>query len=258
MTEISIHNSFSELSQTPELIQKLKIDQFKLVVNDRELPYAQRITCPELPGVPILIMFLHGAGSVGHDNFLQLRVSAKPLIEYCEKHQKKAVLLFPQCEQGFQWVDVPWSSESHILPEQPAVFMKLALALLEQKFQEFQPEKLFGLGISMGGYGIWDLACRSLHSFDSLGVICGGADTEQAFRFKNTRVYMLHGKKDPVIPVCRARNMAVALKQANCQNFIYREILEAKHNVWDSFFATSQAFDFLFGVISGGERHCPC
>ncbi len=245
MAEISIHNSAKELAQSREAIAELKIDSCEFDGGERTLPYAQKITCPDNPGTPVMIMFLHGAGSVGDDNFLQLRVPARPLIEYCESRSIKAVILFPQCGKGFQWVDVPWNSESHLLPEKPSVYMKMALELLKAKTAEFSPSKLYGIGVSMGGYGIWDMACRSERSFDGLGIVCGGADTLQAYRFENTRVYMIHGAKDTAVPVCRARNMAGALKINYCRNLFYKELPEAEHNVWDDFFDTPEALDFI-------------
>ena len=127
--KISIHNSAGEIARTPELIRNLQISQLTFETGGHSLPYCQRITCGDSPGKPVLAVFLHGVGSVGHDNFLQIRIPAVPLIRYCEKHGIKAVLLFPQCEQGYQWVDVPWNSESHVMPEVPSLFQSLAMEI---------------------------------------------------------------------------------------------------------------------------------
>jgi len=245
MNRISIHNSLYEVSQKPELVERLGIDQLEFVKEGKTLPYAQKTTCAEQTGVPVLIVVLHGVGSVGHDNFLQLRMS-EPLIRYCGERNLKTVILYPQCEKEFQWVDVPWSLTAHSLPEKPSVYMALTLALLDAKLREFSPEKLFGLGVSMGGYGIWDLACRSARPFDALGVMCGGADTAQAPRFRNTRIYMIHGAKDPAVPVCRSRDMAAALRSAGCRDVVYEELPEAGHNVWDPFFQSTAGLDHMF------------
>ncbi len=250
MSEISIHNSVKELNQSPEVIGKLGIQPLEFSYQDRILPYGQKITCPELTGPTAVVIFLHGIGSIGHDNYLQLRIPAKPLVDYCEQNKIKAALLFPQCEKGFQWVDVPWDTTSHTMPEEPSFYMTMALELLQAKIAEFTPEKLYGMGISMGGYGIWDMACRSQRPFDGLGVMCGGADTAQAPRFKDCRIYMIHGAKDTAVPVCRARDMAAALKDAGCQQLQYVELPDAEHNVWDPFFDSPHALDWVFGKNS--------
>ena len=241
---ISVHNSQHEVEQTPELIQKLGLRQETFVSNGTALPYCEKVIGQELPEQPVLIMVLHGAGSVGHDNFLQIRLPAEPLIRFLEKKKKKYILLFPQCDVDHQWVDVPWSSTSHTLPETPSKYMSAALELLDEKTREHLPRKRAAIGISMGGYGVWDMACR--RNIDMLGVMCGGADTACAGRFQDTKVCMYHGAEDTVVPTSRSRDMAKALENAGCRNFIYKELCGVKHNAWDCFLFDDTALPWLF------------
>ena len=241
---VSVHNSKRELEQTPELLERLEISQKTFVSGSCTLPYCEKIIGANLPEKPMLIMVLHGAGSVGHDNFLQVRIPAEPLIRFLEKKNRKYVLIFPQCEVDHQWVDVPWSSTAHTLPEKPSKYMTAALALLDEKTARFSPRSRGAIGISMGGYGVWDMACR--RDFDLLGVMCGGADVSLAARFKNTRIVIYHGSDDKVVPVCRARDMAEALKKAGSTNFVYTELAGTQHNVWDPFFFDGLALPVLF------------
>ncbi len=247
MQEISVHNSAGELNCGEELAGRLGISQFVFSGPERLLPYAQKIVNPEADAETLMVVFLHGLGSVGNDNFKQLRIPAERLIRYFEKRDLRTVLLFPQCDTGFQWVDVPWSGTAHNMPEAPSVFMQMLLTLLDSKLQEFSPAKLAGLGASMGGFGIWDLACRSPRPFDALGVMCGGADSSKAPQFADTRIYMIHGSDDTAVPVCRSRDMASALRQAGCRNLIYNELPETGHNVWDPFFDSPAGLDFMLG-----------
>ena len=242
---ISAHNSASELNQTPELLTSLGIEQKSFTFQETLLPYCEKQICPEAPGAPLLLFFLHGHGSVGHDNFLQIRIPARPLIEHLRKLGRKTILIMPQCERNFQWVDVPWSSTSHTLPGQPSKYMSAALALFDAACAAYAPDQTAGIGISMGGYGIWDMACR--RHFDILGVMCGGADTASAPQFVNTRICIYHGALDNIVPVCRGRDMAAALKSAGCREFTYRELPENAHNVWDEFFTDDFALHYLLG-----------
>ena len=247
-SDISIHNSAGELAQTPELIQRLRLEQLLFRRGDHALPFCQKVTCPGRPEAPALLMFLHGAGSVGHDNFLQVRIPAEPLIRYCESREIKAVLLFPQCERNFQWVNVPWNTESHLMPETPSLHLSMAMELLREKIKEFQPdrERVYGIGISMGGYGIWDLACRMPDVFAALAAICGGADTTKAPLLKNVASCLIHGTDDTAVPVIRSRSMAEALRRAGNTRVFYREMPGFQHNVWDAFFADQKGLDWLF------------
>ena len=242
--EISIHNCQRELAQTPELLGTLGITQKQFKFKNIQLPYCEKIVNGNIHGVPELVMILHGAGSVGHDNFAQIRIPAEPLIRFLERYPRKYLLLFPQCEKGCQWVDVPWNSTSHTLPEQPSEYMAAALALLDEKTAEFNISMRTALGISMGGYGAWDIACR--RHFDRLGIMCGGADTSQAHRFNSTRICIYHGTDDSAVPVCRGRKMAESLKRAGCKDFRYKEFPATGHNVWDAFFFDGEALPYLF------------
>ena len=241
---ISVHNSKRELEQTPELLERLDICQKTFVSAGCPLPYCEKIIGADLPEQPMLIMVLHGAGSVGHDNFLQMRIPSEPLIRFLEKKKRKYVLLFPQCDIDHKWVDVPWNSTAHTLPEMPSKYMTAALELLDEKTAEYSPRARGAIGISMGGYGVWDMACR--RELDLLGVMCGGADTSLAARFKNTRICIYHGADDNVVPVCRARDMAEALQKAGNTNFMYNELPDTLHNAWDPFFFDGIALPMLF------------
>ena len=87
MTSVSIHNSLREVAQTPELLQHFGICQKTFAFQDLQLPYCEKIIGEDLPGQPVLVVFLHGAGSVGHDNFLQMRIPAEPLIRFLEQQK---------------------------------------------------------------------------------------------------------------------------------------------------------------------------
>ncbi len=247
-TPVSIHNSLSELKQTPDLVRKLGFQQKMFRKDGESLPYCQYVCGASQSGRPALLIFLHGIGSVGEDNFLQVRIPAPPLTDYCRRHHLKAVLLFPQCPKGSQWVDVPWNTMEHTMPEEPSRPMRLAMALLNEKIREFDadPARIAGAGISMGGYGIWDMACRMPHLFTSLAVLCGGADVHQAPKLAAMRIFMIHGDEDPAVPVHRARSMYRALKEAGCKYLIYRELPGVEHNVWDPFFQSDEGMDHLF------------
>ena len=76
---LSVHNSASELVVTPELIDSFGYE--KLIFQDSTgfvLPYRRLVANPDLPGPFSLMIFFHGAGSVGEDNFLQMRISGPP------------------------------------------------------------------------------------------------------------------------------------------------------------------------------------
>ena len=246
---ISIHNSENELAQKPELIQKLGIGQFIYQGKDGDtLPFCQYMHGADKPGKFILVCYFHGAGSRGNDNFLQVRIGAPPLASYCKRHGLKALVIMPQCRENCKWVDVPWESESHSLPPEPSRHMKLALALLDAKLKEFDidRERIYALGMSMGGYAVFDMVSRRPELFAAAASMCGGGDTAQAPNLRDTAFYLIHGDVDAAVPVVRSRNMAKALRDAGNPNVVYHELAGVDHNVWDPFFADDEGLDFLF------------
>lgn len=246
---ISIHNSENELAQKPELIQKLGIGQFIYQGKDGDtLPFCQYMHGADKPGKFILVCYFHGAGSRGNDNFLQVRIGAPPLASYCERHGLKVLVIMPQCRENCKWVDVPWESESHTLPPEPSRHMKLALALLDAKLKEFDidRERIYALGMSMGGYAVFDMVSRRPELFAAAASMCGGGDTAQAPNLRDTAFYLIHGDVDAAVPVVRSRNMAKALRDAGNPNVVYHELAGVDHDVWDPFFADDEGLDFLF------------
>ena len=246
---LSVHNSQSELAVSPALIDSLGYEKLVFRGSDgTTLPYRRLIANPDQRGRFSLMIFFHGAGSVGEDNFLQMRIPGLPFFRYVKEHRLKTVLLFPQCRAGHKWVDVPWGDLSHDLPEKPSMHMLPAMELLRSAIAEFDPDrgKIYAGGISMGGYGAWDIVSRMPETFSAILAICGGADVKQAPKLRHLRVCDYHGALDTVVPTSRSRDMIRALKEAGCTQIRYCELPDAAHNVWDAAFADEAALDFIF------------
>ena len=138
---LSVHNSQSELTVTPASIDSLGYEKLVFRGSDgTDLPYRRLIANPDQPGRFSVMIFFHGAGSVGDDNFLQMRIPGPPFARYVKKHRLKTVLLFPQCRKECKWVDVPWGDPAHDLPEEPSLHMKPAMELLLSAISEFSPD----------------------------------------------------------------------------------------------------------------------
>ncbi|MBO4631897.1 MAG: hypothetical protein J5858_08250 [Lentisphaeria bacterium] len=246
---LSVHNSQSELTVTPEMITAAGYESRVFTgQNGDTLPYRLLVGNADLPGKFSLMIFFHGAGSVGDDNFLQMRIPGLPFVRYVRKHHLKTVLLFPQCRKDCQWVDVPWNSLSHDLPETPSRHMLLAMELLRSAVAEFQPDrrKIYAGGISMGGYGAWDIVCRMPETFSAILAICGGADLKKAPGLRHLRVCDFHGAQDVTVPTSRSRDMMKALRESGCRQILYRELPDAAHTTWDAAFADETALNFIF------------
>ena len=249
---LSPHNSLSEQEFTPE-----KADQANMIPRiftgkdgKGALPYRELVTGEEREGDFSLLLFFHGAGSVGEDNFLQTRIFGPPLLRFFKDHPEfsKCVTLMPQCPRDSKWVDVPWTLPFHTLPEEPSCHMKLAMELLAEKKKEFHisSRNTFLAGISMGGFAVWDMAERIPGEFAGIFAMCGGGDISLAHRLKDHRIFCIHGGADQVVLTKRSRDMVQALKDAGNPSLIYEELPGTGHNCWDDALKDDRAFLHLF------------
>ncbi len=233
----------AEVAVTAERIRELGVEQG--IFGD--LLYCQAVINEDKPGPFALALHLHGAGGRGNDNRSQLKWAAPQLIEYARLHGEKLIVLAPQCPEDCKWVNVPWDDMEHLIPEEPSVNMALAMKLLDSKIAEFaaDPARIYVTGISMGGYGAWDIASRRPELFAAVLSICGGGDTECAARLKNIPCTLWHGDKDDTVPVYRSQSMYKALLAAGNTQVTYHEVPGVYHNVWENACLNDATWEWL-------------
>ena len=192
-----------------------------------------------------LVVFLHGAGERGSDNKAQLTHGREMMLIAAKKYG--AFVLVPQCPGGEKWVDVDWGKSEHKMPEKPAQPMRLLVELIA-KLQAQYPidtDRLYVMGLSMGGYGTWDTIQRYPVMFAAAVPICGGGDETQAQRIAKVPVWAFHGGKDTAMPVSRSRNMINAIKAAGGEPK-YTEYPEVGHFAWVPAFKDPEMLKWLF------------
>jgi predicted peptidase len=198
-----------------------------------------------------LILFLHGAGERGSDNRIQ--VSQPERVVWADKtRQDKWPCFFvaPQCPSGQQWVDVPWSAGSGKIPAKPSASMALVMELLPTLVKEFRIDtrRLYITGLSMGGYGTWDLLARRPDWFAAAMPMSGGGDESIAPRICHIPIWNFHGGADTTVPVSRSRNMIAALQKAGGTPR-YTEYKGVGHDCWGKANAEPELGPWLFSQV---------
>jgi predicted peptidase len=168
-----------------------------------------------------LMLFLHGAGERGSD-LSKVAVHGPPKVVE-RQPDFPFILVSPQCGAGQIW------SNEVLVP------------LLENVMESYRvhPGRVYLTGLSMGGYGAWNLALTYPERFAAVAPVCGGADVlkillagpKKLRALRSLGVWAFHGAKDPVVPVDESERVIRALRQAGNQVrlTIYPE---AAHDSW--------------------------
>jgi predicted peptidase len=197
-----------------------------------------------------VILFLHGYGEGGHDGILQTSVG---LGEGIRRHAERwpAIVVFPQAPPEHRW----HGKVAH-----------LALATLDRTIREFKtdPDRVYLVGLSAGGNGVWNLAYRTPERFAALVAICGWVQPTPerreailppdsgppypviARRIRSLPVWIWHGDADSVVPVEDSRRMAEALRAAGA-DVSYTELPGVGHESWVQAFDSPELAGWLLG-----------
>ena len=187
-----------------------------------------------------LIIFLHGAGERGVDNSSHLKVGLPNLIKTLKKQGLKNYVVFaPQCPMNERWVDVDWTTNSHIMKPEPHWPLSTSLEIIDSlvvAIPNLDVKRIYVTGLSMGGYGTWEMLQRRPEFFAAAIPICGGGDKLQASKLTQIPIWAFHGTKDKAVPVIRTTDMYESIKTVTKQNplRIKMTLYENKgHLIWN-------------------------
>jgi predicted peptidase len=198
-----------------------------------------------------LVLFLHGAGERGSDNEAQLAYLPTWLAQTENRRTHPCFVVAPQCRTGHRWVEVDWAEKrSRPQSPEPTVDLAAAVAALDAVL-EAEPvdrDRVCLTGLSMGGYGAWDLAARMPERFAALIPICGGGDEATAPRLAGLPIWCFHGDADAAVPVERSRSMVQAVRAAG-GTVTYSELAGVGHDSWTPAYRDPATLDWLFRQV---------
>lgn len=195
-----------------------------------------------------VILFLHGAGERGDDNVKQLAYLPQWMAEPAMRKRHPCFVIAPQCPMDERWVDVSWAdAKSSPQPAAPTIDLRAAIAALDAVMQSepVDPDRIYLTGLSMGGFGTWDLAARIPDRFAAFLPICGGGDERTAATLATRPLWCFHGDADTAVPVERSRNMIAAIKAAGGRPR-YSELRGVGHDAWTPAYRDPAVIDWLF------------
>jgi poly(3-hydroxybutyrate) depolymerase len=203
-----------------------------------------------------LVLCLHGAGERG-DNPSAVKNNSMATVWARDSNQTRwhCFIVVPQCPANGWW---PTSN-----------IMLTVNDILDSLLIEFSVDtnRMYVTGLSMGGYGTWDLISRFPNKFAAAVPMSGGGDSSKVNLIKHVPIWDFHGALDGTVPVKNSRDMITAFENAgatvvytNCHDgdctglpdsviagtlkngarLIYTEYEYGGHLIWD------QAYNSVF------------
>jgi predicted peptidase len=209
---------------------------------------------PESKELFPLVIFLHGAGERGSDNEAQIKHIDDLFLDTRNRGRYPCFLLAPQCPKREVWGSYQGEGENLTLAEAPSRSMKSLLLLVDQIMKEFPIDatRVYITGVSMGGYGVWDLLARYPDRFAAAVPVCGGGDVRIAEKIKDVPIWVFHGARDKVVPPQNSRRMVKALQDAGGIPG-YTEYPDIEHNSWAHAYKEPHLIHWLFAQRTGVE-----
>ena len=199
-----------------------------------------------------MLFFLHGHGECGTDNNQQIRVLGGPnkLLDDAVASDK-CIVVAPQtpCNIYDEWVPIRhnWNTGARASLGEQTTSMSAAIALLDSFLGSGKVDKdrVYAAGISMGGYGTWELLARRPEVFAAAIPLCGGGIISSASALKNIAIWAFHGEADGTVPVSGTKDMEKALKAVG-GNVKATYFPGVGHSCWPNAYATEGLVDWLF------------
>lgn len=217
---------------------------------DYSLPYAiyvpKNYDCGE--NYPLLV-FLHGAGERGSDNELQLTVAIQKMFDDVNSPVYDSIVIAPQCPIDRQWVMTPFDSMNYSVADTPeSEELEAVCGIIADTIDEYNidTDRIYVTGISMGGYGTWDMLCRHGKRIAAGMPVCGGGDPSYAKQLKYIPIRTFHGSEDGAVPPDGTRKMFAALRMAGSKVAEYTEFDGMDHGIWDTVYSEKANLDWLY------------
>jgi pimeloyl-ACP methyl ester carboxylesterase len=181
-----------------------------------------------------IILFLHGRGERGSEGMWQTQIGLPAEVR---DHPERwpFVIVMPQCPVPEHWTD----------PK----MMAMAMAALDQESAEFHGdrERTYLTGLSLGGYGVWELARHYPQRWAAVAIASGGIfwsyepnrwkqsptlPSEYALAIGHTPIWLFHGSEDKVVSPRQSELMYDAFQAAggHIRLWIYQGL---GHDSWN-------------------------
>ena len=186
-----------------------------------------------------LVLFLHGAGERGDNLDLVKRQGIPKLID--DGNSFPFITIAPQCPGEGYW-------------DRPE-YVRSLISLIKEIMKTYDVDKtrIYGTGLSMGGFGTLAIAIKDPGLFAAIIIVCGGADLKKIGRINQLPIWLFHGDEDSVIPVENSLSIYDSLKPINKHVFltIYKGV---GHDSWTETYENEAVYEWLLTYRKKAEN----
>jgi len=174
---------------------------------------------------PALLIYLHGGGNGG--NHISERLGRNAPVKYWNQQESHPfIIVAPQCFPNNKW---------------KAETLQVLLEHLKETV-EFDHNRIYLTGFSMGGYGTWLWAATYPENFAAIAPLAGGIgkggpkdvspELDQWLDNLSTiPTWIFHGSGDSVVPVERSERMHKGLRERGLKDLGLTIMPGGKHNI---------------------------
>lgn len=184
-----------------------------------------------------VVLLLHGAGTRGEDIGL---LAQNPYFRITARHEAlPCITVAPLCATN-TWFD------------RFETLIHFARAVAQADYAD--PDRVYLMGASMGGYATWQLAMSAPELFAAIVPICGGGMAWNTGRLRHVPVWAFHGEDDGTVFAEESRRLVEAVNRrgGSARLTLYPA---TGHDAWSATYGNREVFDWL---LAQRRYHAPC
>lgn len=175
-----------------------------------------------------LLLFLHGSGERGADVSLVARHGPPKIV--AERPDLPFIVVSPQTDEERSWST--WALH----------------AVLEDVAERYtvDADRVYLTGMSMGGFGVWDLAMEFPDRFAALAPVCAHGNPSGVCALRHVPVWAFHGARDDVVSLAGAQQLVDRLRACG-GDVRFTVYPDAGHDAWTETYANPALYEWLLG-----------
>lgn len=212
-----------------------------------------------------LFIYLHGMGAGGKDNEKQLHRGAYLFLKPENRVKYPCIALYPQVPFGRAFIHIEKNGKTMLInglsrfSEEEFNRNKLGMSLslygdmvyelIQQLIERgiVDTKRIYISGSSMGAFSAFEFIAEYPDMFAAANPMSGGTALSSIDRWAGkVPVWIIHGEKDPIIPVASSRIIVDELKRQGVTSYRYTEYDDVRHQSWEKAFEEPDYLEWFF------------